>query len=168
MSKEVKYCKKCLKEPDLYFNKVKSVTNWSDEEIKKYFTVGYYTPRKEKNMQYCDYHPEEILETSNFTFEEYNVIESISTDISFVQSMESLKEKDPIEFQLKLAQFKANTLQQEQIERKTDNLPKCPTCGSTKLSKVSTISKAGSVALWGLFSQKVKKTWHCGNCGYEW
>lgn len=48
------------------------------------------------------------------------------------------------------------------------NIPKCPTCGSTKLSKVSTISKAGSVALWGLFSQKVKKIWHCNNCGYEW
>ena len=49
-----------------------------------------------------------------------------------------------------------------------DDKPKCPTCGSTDLSKVSTMSKAGSVFMWGLFSQKVKKTWHCNNCKYEW
>ena len=48
------------------------------------------------------------------------------------------------------------------------NIPKCPTCGSTNLSKVSTMSKAGSVFMWGLLSQKVKKTWHCNNCKYEW
>ena len=47
-------------------------------------------------------------------------------------------------------------------------LPKCPTCSSTDIKKVSTASKAGSVALWGIFSQKVKKTWHCNNCSYEW
>lgn len=51
---------------------------------------------------------------------------------------------------------------------KQSNTPKCPTCGSTNLSKVSTMSKAGSVFMWGLFSQKVKKTWHCNNCKYEW
>lgn len=50
----------------------------------------------------------------------------------------------------------------------TMNTPKCPTCGSTDLSKVSSISKAGSVLMFGLLSQKVKKTWHCNNCKYEW
>lgn len=48
------------------------------------------------------------------------------------------------------------------------NIPKCPTCQSTDIKKVSTMSKASSVALWGLFSQKVKKQWHCNNCGSEW
>ena len=83
----------------------------------------------------------------------------ISNDFNFTKSMMELYDINPIEYQLKIEQFK------QQIN---NNKPKCPTCGSTKLSKVSTISKAGSVALWGLFSQKVKKTWHCGNCGYEW
>ena len=53
-------------------------------------------------------------------------------------------------------------------EDPTKPIPKCPTCGSEKLSKVSTLSKAGSVFMFGLLSQKVKKTWHCDNCGYEW
>lgn len=50
----------------------------------------------------------------------------------------------------------------------TAHVPKCPTCGSPKIQKVSTLSKAGSVFMWGLLSQKVKKTWHCNNCGSEW
>ena len=48
------------------------------------------------------------------------------------------------------------------------NIPNCPTCQSKKNKKVSTASKAGSVFMWGLLSQKVKKQWHCNNCGYEW
>jgi hypothetical protein len=48
------------------------------------------------------------------------------------------------------------------------HIPKCPTCGSTDIKKISGISKATSVALWGILSQKVKKQWHCNNCSSEW
>ncbi len=48
------------------------------------------------------------------------------------------------------------------------NVPKCPTCQSNNIKKVSNLSKVTSVVLWGLFSQKVKKQWHCNNCGSEW
>lgn len=50
----------------------------------------------------------------------------------------------------------------------TINIPKCPTCSSTNIKKVSGTSKAISVAMFGLLSQKVKKQFHCNNCGYEW
>lgn len=50
----------------------------------------------------------------------------------------------------------------------TQNIPKCPTCGSNNINKISGLSKAGSVALWGIFSRKVHKQWHCNNCGSEW
>ena len=40
----------------------------------------------------------------------------------------------------------------------------CPYCNSTNCKKISGISKATSVAIFGLFSQKVKKQWHCNNC----
>lgn len=46
--------------------------------------------------------------------------------------------------------------------------PKCPTCGSMNTKKISGMSKAVSVGLFGLFSQKVKHQFHCNNCGYEW
>ncbi len=44
----------------------------------------------------------------------------------------------------------------------------CPTCGSTNTKKISGLSKAASVGLFGIFSQKVKHQFHCNNCGYEW
>lgn len=50
----------------------------------------------------------------------------------------------------------------------SENVPKCPTCCSTKIKKISGLSKAGSVAMWGIFSRKVYKQWHCNNCGSEW
>ena len=43
----------------------------------------------------------------------------------------------------------------------------CPYCHSTNTKKISTMSKAGSVALFGIFSQKVKKQWHCNGCGSD-
>ena len=48
------------------------------------------------------------------------------------------------------------------------NKPHCPICNSTNIKKISGLSKAGSVAMFGIFSQKVKKQMHCNNCGYEW
>lgn len=65
-----------------------------------------------------------------------------------------------------LLPIKNNTI--NSIQNTVQNLPKCPTCQSTNIKKVSTASKAGSVFMWGLLSQKVKKQWHCNNCGYEW
>ena len=40
----------------------------------------------------------------------------------------------------------------------------CPYCNSSNCKKISGISKATSVAMFGIFSQKVKKQWHCNNC----
>ncbi|MCI9448074.1 MAG: hypothetical protein HFH36_11955 [Lachnospiraceae bacterium] len=47
-------------------------------------------------------------------------------------------------------------------------IPKCPTCGSGNIKKISASSKAASVAMWGLLSRKVHKQWHCRHCGSEW
>ena len=48
------------------------------------------------------------------------------------------------------------------------NIPKCPTCGSTNVEKISTAKKAFGFALVGLFSSNLGKTMHCRNCGYKW
>ena len=48
------------------------------------------------------------------------------------------------------------------------NKPKCPICNSTNIKKISGLSKAGSVALFGVFAVgKVSKQWKCSNCGSE-
>lgn len=41
----------------------------------------------------------------------------------------------------------------------------CPYCKSTDCKKITGLSKAGSVALWGIFALgKTTKQWHCNNC----
>lgn len=41
----------------------------------------------------------------------------------------------------------------------------CPYCQSTDCKKISGLSKAGSVALWGIFALgKTTKQWHYNNC----
>lgn len=51
---------------------------------------------------------------------------------------------------------------------KQANIPKCPTCSSINLKKITVTSKAMNTALFGLFGTKRHKTFHCNNCGYEW
>ena len=48
------------------------------------------------------------------------------------------------------------------------NKPKCPTCGSTNVEKISFGKKALGGALFGLLSSDVRKSMHCKNCGYKW
>lgn len=48
------------------------------------------------------------------------------------------------------------------------NMPKCPTCQSTNLKKITVTSKVMNTAMFGLFGTKRYKTFHCNNCGYEW
>lgn len=47
-------------------------------------------------------------------------------------------------------------------------IPKCPTCQSPNVEKISLSSKVVGGALFGLFSSNVRKTMHCKNCGYKW
>lgn len=51
---------------------------------------------------------------------------------------------------------------------KQANVPKCPTCSSTNLTRISGASKAADTFLFGIFGTKRDKTFHCNNCGYEW
>ena len=51
--------------------------------------------------------------------------------------------------------------------QQTNPIVTCPYCSSTNTKKISGISKAGSVAMFGIFSQKVKKQWHCNRCGSD-
>lgn len=61
----------------------------------------------------------------------------------------------------------AKAEEQEKIQQ-AQNIPKCPTCQSTNLKKITVTSKAMNTALFGLFGTKRHKTFHCNNCGYEW
>ena len=59
-------------------------------------------------------------------------------------------------------------MRMEKQQAQKANIPKCPTCGSTNVEKISTAQKAFGFALVGLFSSNLGKTMHCKNCGYKW
>lgn len=54
------------------------------------------------------------------------------------------------------------------IQPSQANIPKCPTCDSTDVKKLSTTSKVIGISLLGLASKTVGKTYKCNKCGYYW
>ena len=58
------------------------------------------------------------------------------------------------------------SIQHKQDITQQQNIPKCPICQSTNLSKITTVQKAGKIALFGIFGMGNNgKTWKCNNCG---
>ena len=54
---------------------------------------------------------------------------------------------------------------EEIIQRNSTPTITCPYCKSTDCKKISGLSKAGSVALWGIFALgKTTKQFHCNSC----
>lgn len=56
----------------------------------------------------------------------------------------------------------------KQNAQKFSTGPKCPTCGSTNIRKISTGERMISVGMLGLFSKKINKSFKCNACGYTW
>lgn len=48
------------------------------------------------------------------------------------------------------------------------NQPKCPTCGSVNIRKISATKKAASIIGLGILSNNIGKTYQCLNCKYKW
>lgn len=59
--------------------------------------------------------------------------------------------------------YQANAQAQEGL-----NKPKCPTCGSTRVKKISTTSKVAGAAMFGLFCKTTRSQFKCEQCGYKW
>ena len=56
----------------------------------------------------------------------------------------------------------------EVASKGTYNIPKCPTCGSANVERISTGKKVVGAAAFGVLSSDVRNTMHCKNCGYKW
>lgn len=105
--------------------------------------------------------------------EEEDIVD-ISSDRSFIDAMMELKEKDPIEYQLKLNQFKLQLEQKRNIEKQKEqqnNIQRqqvskqitCPRCGSTN---ITTGSRGFSLVTGFIGSGKTVN--RCASCGYKW
>lgn len=158
----VKFCPVC--------NETRQNMEWCDDEKLKEFSKGYHNVLVPKEgLTICPACKKGILEDSVLTHDEFNLIEDVSdSDRQFLEAMIDLKEKDPIEYQLKMSQFKANLKQQENSKVKEDNTPKCPNCHSTNIQKISGTKRWFSTGLFGLASSDIGKSICCKKCGYKW
>ena len=160
----VKFCPVC--------NETKQNTSlcFNNERFRE-FTKGYfYLFEPKEDTKICPCCEKGVLENSPLTFEEFKIIDNVSdSDRQFLEAMIELKKKDPIEYQLKISQFKAN-LQQQESSRKVeeDNTLRCPTCNSTKVKKISATSKVVGASMFGLFSKTARSQFKCERCGYKW
>lgn len=125
---------------------------------------GYVSWISDDNYE-CPICHQKLIDTI-LTSDEDDVLTDVSRSASFFDSMIKLKQDNPIEFQLKLTQFK-NQTQQIKIQE-GNNVVKCPTCQSTNISKIGTLNRMASVGLFGLASSKIGKTHKCNSCGGTW
>lgn len=102
------------------------------------------------------------------SYEDFVIMCRISHDNDFLQAMIDLKEKDIIEYNLKMSQFRAQVDQQKSSRIQNDTTPKCPHCNSTNIKAISGLNRGASIAMWGIFSKKINKSFECKNCGYTW
>lgn len=136
---------------------------------KSNFHKGFLYPFEFENkpIDICPYCKNSIEDT-NLSEDDFDLIDDVSdSDRQFLEAMIKLKKNDPIEYQLKMSQFKANLKQQEQVQesRVEENTIHCPYCNSTNVKKITTTSKAVHTAIFGIFSMgRNSKQWHCNDC----
>lgn len=154
--KKIKYCKSCAE-------REKGTNEWGTYENTE-FVRGFeisIKPEYEDSITKCDTCNTEY-ETINMSTDDFLTIRDASNcnrDLLF--AMIKLHDEDPIEYELKMAQFR------EIAERKqpnTSNKPHCPYCNSTNLTKVSGTSRFASTLMFGIGSKKIGKQWKCNNC----
>lgn len=160
----IKHCKMCEQNPDEYreyfinlFEDIDFANNFVDLAVR-----GYYTSDGEDGRIFCQVHPNEKLEISPLADEEYDLLSTIANDLSFIHAMEDLKQSDPIEFQLKMSQFKANLGQQESSNANETKVY-CPKCNCTQI----TTGARGVNHFWGFIGAS-KTVNRCAKCGYTW
>lgn len=106
---------------------------------------------------------------SNALIIDYECIRHISHDPKFIKAMLELHEKDIIEYELKMSQFRNQVEQQKSNAAQVqNNLPKCPTCGSTNIKKIPASRKMLGAIGFGLLSKTARSQWECNNCGNKW
>lgn len=146
------YCEKCGQRTDTFDD---SINNLKDRKCSGCSEIGHIKPIPEKYISYIGGGTVPIYNKDlEEEFFEKVVKDSPNFDQTAWDRRICWKEYDD---------NLNNKIKQEQA-----NKPKCPICGSTNISKISTLNRAVSVGLLGLASSKIGKTHKCNKCGSTW
>ena len=100
------------------------------------------------------------LTNVDFSINDFKVLEHISDNPKFYQSMIELYNNNIVEYELKMSQFRTHETQIKQMEE-GGNKSKCPRCGGTTFTPMK---KKWSI-LTGFATNQVELV--CNNCGYK-
>lgn len=135
--------------------------------------AGYFSPQNSKpnGDGHCSNCPGTLVETKykcgNVSF--LPGYEQISHERLYTEYVYNNEQYDP-ELIEKWNQIvsRGNNSTLNQLNLKQSNAPKCPTCGSTNIKKISTFNRAISIGTLGLLSGKIGKNYECLNCKSKW
>lgn len=120
-------------------------------------------------MSFCD--PNELcpyckteLQELNFPADDFNFLRNkVSKDINFLESMIKLSQENPIEYQMKMSQFKSQVGTVNNSSNTNINQVKCPICGSTS---IATTNRGYSLLTGFIGSGSPRNV--CQKCGHKW
>ena len=137
-----------------------------------------YTFRSEKELQEviqaCAGIPQKVIDNAKYhiglveeCFEDgacgnFYILtdEELMNDYAIQHNIKEKRQKEREEYIKKSQQYILN--------KTLENVPRCPTCNSTKVEKISATKRLVSTGLFGLASSNIGKTMYCKNCGYKW
>lgn len=137
--------------------------------------VNHAMPDIFPTLFYCRFCGHKMIQT-DITIKKYNEDEScyIKNDILPDEHDKSIAMKygefDQKKFEERLKE-RDRYLAATSVSRRNEsnqNTPKCPTCGSSNIKKISVTRKAAGAFGFGLFSKTAKSQFECKNCGYKW
>ncbi len=149
--KKIKYCKTCAEHE-------KGTDSWGSYENTEYIR-GFITYLDDESVTKCPECDHDII-TVNMSHDDFLTIRDASNcNRNLLFAMIKLHDDDPIEYELKMAQFR------EIAERKKaeESKPRCPKCGSTNI----TAGQRG-YSFWTGFLGSNKTVNRCSNCGHTW
>lgn len=135
----------------------------------------YYCPVCGKSLLpsfvYCTTHKKVLLVKSLYTKDYYKRIaleeqNYISTGFDVLQEKEIITNP--------LYDSSENQKSQPQLQpfykphNTNNNKPKCPTCQSTNIKKISVVKKVTHGLMFGVLSKTAFSQFECCNCGYKW
>ena len=122
---------------------------------------------KDEYIKMSDYERNQMIEEMDIhpliSDDDAYLIYHVTHSTEIIDAMIELKQKDIIEYGLKLSQFKNQLEQKHQINQKENNQVRCPRCGSTNI----TAGQRGYSLLTG-FVGSGSTVNRCASCGHKW
>lgn len=145
----------------------------NSKEITENFFAGYIYGIQDSywnNTDECPFCKHKTISLNINEDDIYTLFTVSNGNRQLLEAMIELHDKDIIEYELKMSQFRNQVEQQKSIQsqRQESSVPKCPHCHSTNIKPISGAERAASIIGFGIMSKKISKSFKCLNCKYTW